>query len=104
VGAKLGAILCGFPWTAVDAYGLESLSFKACADSRRRLWTRLGELRIRRLGVELAEFAESLRACCETPARAGVSVIFRRCRFPVVSRRAAAGPRGFESGCLPVVR
>ena len=28
LGAKLGAILCGFLWTAVDAGGIESLSFR----------------------------------------------------------------------------
>ncbi len=29
LGAKLGAILCGLVWTAVDAGGIESLSFRA---------------------------------------------------------------------------
>ena len=29
LGAKLGAILCGFRWTAVDADGIEGLSFQA---------------------------------------------------------------------------
>lgn len=39
----------------------------------------------------------------ETPVIAGVSVIFRRCRFPVTGCRAAAGPRGFEPGRPPAV-
>ena len=29
LGAKLGAILCGLVWTAVDAGGIESLVFRA---------------------------------------------------------------------------
>jgi hypothetical protein len=53
LGAKLGAILCGQRWTAVDADGTRSLSFRAVVDGCGRLWTRLGDLRITRLGIRV---------------------------------------------------
>jgi len=47
---------CGLVWNRVES--------KACRSGPcGRLWTPFGDLRIRRLGIELGEFAESLRAC-----------------------------------------
>ena len=61
MGAKLGAILCGSPRTAVDACGIESLSFRAA-------WTAV-DTRGQRLEIYGSEGwgFESLRACQEKP-------------------------------------
>jgi hypothetical protein len=53
LGAKLGAILCGRWWTAVDAGGLETVVFRTCVDGCGRVWTGFVHLRIRRLGVRV---------------------------------------------------
>lgn len=52
-GAKLGAIPGGSVRTAVDLGGLEKPIARGCIDSSGRPWTRLGDLRIRRLRVRV---------------------------------------------------
>jgi hypothetical protein len=62
LGATLGAIRRGLVWTAADARGTESLSFRA-------VWTAVDTHRHRLeiYGSEGWGF-EFSRACCETPA------------------------------------
>ncbi len=69
LGAKLGAIRCGFVWTAVDACGIETLSF-------RHVWTAVDThgCRLEIYGSEGWGF-ESLRARYGNPCSARVSVV-----------------------------
>ncbi len=56
VGAKLGAILCGFVWMALDPGGIETLLFRPVWTDMGAYgypWTARGDLRIRRLGVRV---------------------------------------------------
>jgi hypothetical protein len=47
----------------------------ACVDAGGHPWIRLGDLRIRRLGVELGEFAKSLRVYSRNPCVSGGFVV-----------------------------
>jgi hypothetical protein len=73
MGAKLGAIRGGFRRTAVHPGGLERFVPSCRTDSRKHLWTSLGDLRIRRLGVRVAPGA---------PRKALVEQISARMRVP----------------------
>ena len=60
LGAKLGAIRGGLVDGCGRRWNRKPLVW-GCVDSCGHLWTALVDLRIRRLGVELGEFAKSLR-------------------------------------------
>ena len=103
LGAKLGAILYGLPRTAADVGGLESPIVPTRMDPRGHPRTRLGHLRIRRLGVRGAPGALSKSLAVaedSTCPRARQKVLAGR---PLGAIRSI-GPRRFGRSPLRLTR